>query len=446
MNFFENTPYKDAKKIHFVGIGGSGMFPLAQILAAHGYRLTGSDNNLTDTLRLAETVAETVYLGHSADHLGDTDLVVHTAAVHHENPELAAAVEQGIPVIDRALLLGLISQRFPQCLCIAGTHGKTTTTAMLTKILLDAGRDPTAVIGGKLKDIGGNGRAGHSGIMVAEACEYVNTYHQLHPSIAVILNIDADHLEFFKTLENIQASFRTFAQLATDAIIHNGDDANTRQALAGISNRIITFGREKCNNFFAKNVKFYGNSPHHSQITYDVVANGVELGPLSLDQAGEHNVLNSLAAAATAIEIGVSFEQVQAGLAAFSGAGRRFEILGKVGGATIVDDYAHHPAELTVTLSTAKTLGYRKVWAVFQPFTFSRTKLLLDVLTPIMGGREENLYGIDSEDLQAKLPGSVLLPTFQAVADHIKTHAGQDDLVITLGCGDIYKAAKLMLQ
>lgn len=451
----ENSILNGKKHIHFIGIGGSGMYPLAQILHHEGYYLTGSDNNETDTLAAVRGMGIPVFLGQRAENIEGADLIVHTAAIMADNPELIAAKASGVPVLERCELLGIITRRYHHAVCVSGTHGKTTTSSILTQILMEAKADPTAVIGGKLPLIGGSGRAGSSDIMVCESCEYVDTFLHLDPDIAVILNIDEDHMEYFKTLERLIDSFRRFASMATKSLIINGDDANTRKAAEGLDKKTVTFGLSEQNDFYPADIQGHDGDVFYS---YDLMRRGETLCRVKLHIPGRHNILNSLAAAAAAIEVGATPEQAAAGIAGFRGAGRRFELLGKCGGATIADDYAHHPAELKVTLEAAKELHYNKVWAVFQPFTYSRTAMLLDdfakvlqiadrvVMTEIMGSREKNTYNIYTKDLAEKIPGSVWFPTFEEVADYLRQNVESGDLVITLGCGDVYKIAKMLVK
>ncbi|MBQ4153228.1 MAG: UDP-N-acetylmuramate--L-alanine ligase, partial [Oscillospiraceae bacterium] len=341
----ENSILKDKKHIHFIGIGGSGMYPLAQILHHEGYYITGSDNNETDTLAAVRGMGIPVMLGQRAENIEGADLIVHTAAIMNDNPELIAARASGVPVLERCELLGIITRRYDRAICISGTHGKTTTSSILTQILMEAKVDPTAVIGGKLPLIGGSGRAGSSDIMVCESCEYVDTFLHLAPDIAVILNIDRDHMEYFKTLERLIGSFRKFAEMATKSLIVNGDDANTMQAVAGLHQPTVTFGWSEKNDYYPANV----GHAEESVYSYDLMHRGEKLCEIRLYVPGKHNILNSMAAAVAALEVGVTPEQVAQGVADFRGAGRRFEILGSCNGATVADDYAHHPAELKVT-------------------------------------------------------------------------------------------------
>lgn len=445
---------KDKKHIHFIGIGGSGMYPLAQILHSQGYYLTGSDNNETETLDAVRKMGIPVFVGQRAENIEGADLIVHTAAIMSDNPELIAAKASTVPVLERSELLGLVTTWYSDAICVCGTHGKTTTTSMLTQIFVEEGVDLSAVIGGKLPIIGGSGRAGKSDVMVCEACEFVDTFLKLSPDVAIVLNIDADHLDYFKTLENIISSFHKFCEKTTKAIIINGDDANSLKAIEGITGKeIITFGFEDKNDYYPIITKTVG-----MQTDFTLMYRDEKIIDLSIHVPGRHNVLNAVAAAAGALYSGVSPDGIALGLQGFRGAGRRFEKIDEVCGVTIVDDYAHHPAEVTVTLNAAKKLDFKRVWAVHQPFTYSRTAMLLDdfatalriadrvVLTEIMGSREKNTYNIYSADLAKKIDGCEWFSTFEEVVDYIAENVSEGDLVITLGCGDVYKAAKMLAK
>ena len=442
------------KRIHFIGIGGSGMCPLVEILHSKGYEISGSDNNESDTLNRVRSLGIPVFLGQRAQNIEGAQMIVYTAALLPDNPELCAAKESGIPTFERKELLGAITRMFDNCICVCGTHGKTTVTAMLTQIFLQSGADPTAVIGGKLPLTGTNGIAGGSQNMLCEACEFVDTFLSLSPDVSVILNIDEDHLDYFKTLDNLIASFTKFASMTRREIIINADDANTLRAVESIKDkRFITFGLGKDNDFRAENIVL-----EHEFASFDIIKYGENVGRISLGIPGKHNIFNALAAIAAADNAGIPMDKIIACAEQFRGAGRRFEILKKINGITIADDYAHHPRELEVTLNAAMGMRFKRVWAVFQPFTYSRTKILFDdfvrvlkipdrvVMTEIMGSRERNTYGVYTSQLAEKIPGSVWFNTFDEVADYVVKNAEEGDLVITLGCGDIYKAAKLMIK
>lgn len=445
---------KGKKHIHFIGIGGSGMFPLAQILHQQGYYLTGSDNNETETLDLVRQMGIPVYMGQRAENIAGADLIVHTSAIMADNPELIAARASGVPVLERKDLLGLVTSWYDNAICICGTHGKTTTTSMTAQILHEWGNDFGCVIGGKLPIIGGSGRVGSSGIMVCEADEYVDTFLKLYPDTAVILNIDEDHMEYFKTLDNLKNSFTKFASNATKCVIYNGGDKNTCDAVSNVSGvEKITFGWDSKNDYYPV------ISRREKLITeFSVYKKGEKLFDAELHIPGKHHILNATAAAAAAISAGAPVEAVKKGLCEFRGALRRFEKIAEINGVTICDDYAHHPAEIASTLNAAKELGFRRIIAVHQPFTYSRTYRLLNdfakalsiadesVITEIMGSREKNTYNIYSKDLAAVTPNCTLTPTFDECVDYLFGHVREGDLVITLGCGDIYKVAKALAK
>ena len=445
------------------------MYPLAQILHSQGYFLTGSDNNETETLDAVRKMGIPVFIGQRAENIEGADLIVHTAAIMEDNPELMAARASGLPVLERAELLGIITSWYGSAVCVSGTHGKTTATSMITQILYTAGVDLSAYIGGKLPCIGGSGIAGKSDTLVCESCEFEDHFLKLFPDISVILNIDADHLDYFKTLDNIIKSFRKFAENTTKCIIVNGSDENSMKALESITDKeIITFGKDSSCNFYPENVRHINGL----LTQYDAMYNGQKLGEITLHVAGIHNILNSLAAIAVSEYLNIDFGFVQKGLEEFRGAKRRFEKLGEEKGITVVDDYAHHPTELEATLNAAMEMNFNKVWAIFQPFTFSRTQLLLDdfarvlaipdhaVLTDIMGSREKNTYGIFTRHLAEKIPECIWFPqdesaewtderkyfNFEQICDYVCDNAQEGDLIITLGCGDAYKIAKMILK
>lgn len=445
------------------------MYPMAQILHSQGFYLTGSDNNETETLDAVRKMGIPVFIGQRAENIEGADLIAYSAAIMADNPELVAAKASGVPVLERSDLLGIITNRYNNAVCVSGTHGKTTATSMITQIMFTSGIDLSAYIGGKLPCIGGSGKAGSSDILVCESCEFVDTFLKLYPDIAVILNIDADHLDYFKTLDNIIKSFRKFAENASKALIINGDDENTLKAVEGIEGKeIISFGLDKNNDYYADNIQKLSGL----ETSFDVFRRGELMGTVTLNVAGNHNILNALASVASSDYLGVPFEDIAKGLNEFRGAGRRFEKLGCEKGITVVDDYAHHPTELEAVLSSAMDMNFNNVWAVFQPFTFSRTQILLDdfarvlsipdktVLTDIMGSREKNTYGIFTRHLAQKIDGCIWFPqdetkewdderkyfNFAQICDYICDNAKEGDLVITLGCGDAYKIAKMILQ
>ena len=452
---FEADKYLDnVKRVHFIGIGGSGMCPLAEILHSKGYILSGSDNNETDTLKRIRNLGIDVKLGQCAENIEGSEMIIYTAAIMADNPELIAAKKSGIPTFERSKLLGAVSRKFGNCIGISGTHGKTTTTSMLTQVLINAGADPSAVIGGKLPMTGTNGITGESDLFVCEACEFSNTFLELSPACSVILNIDEDHMDYFKTMDNLKKSFFEFAEMA-ETVIYNGDDKETLDVIGRLSDKnFISFGKDKNNDWYADDIVLNnGAFPE-----FDVYYKGEKQGRAVLSVPGDHNVYNSLCAVACAVYSGVDVKTAIELLTDFTGAGRRFEKLAKINGIEIVDDYAHHPAELKVTLEAAMKMNYKKVIAIHQPFTFSRTAMLLDdfaevlkipdrvIMTEIMGSREKNTYNIYTRDLADKIPGSEWYSTFEEVADRAIEIAEEGDLIITLGCGDVYKIAKIIIE
>ncbi|HNX14696.1 MAG TPA: UDP-N-acetylmuramate--L-alanine ligase [Oscillospiraceae bacterium] len=435
-----------AHKIHFIGIGGSGMYPLSQILYSEGYQITGSDNNPSPTVDAVRKMGIPVVLGHFPENIVDCELVVYTAALLEDNPELVTAKAKGIPTMTRAQLLGIVANSYEKAVGVCGTHGKTTSTSMLTEVFLKAGKDPSAVIGGKLASIGGSGRVGESEFMTCEADEFRDTFLNIYPAYSLILNVDEDHLEYFKNLDNIIKSFAQFANQTKKMVIANGDDKNTLKAVEFCKTDVVLFGTTAGCRYQAKNI--IENGPYFS---YEFDIDGVTAGNIELKIPGKHNVMNSLGVLAAADQCGVELQAAIQAVNEFHGAGRRFEMIGKFNGFTLADDYAHNPTELAATINAAKLTGHKRIIAVFQPVTFSRTKLMLDgladslnmadqtILLPIMGAREINTYGISSSDLAVKIKNCVLADDFESAAKAIKENAEPDDLVMTFGCGDVYK-------
>lgn len=443
------------KRIHFVGIGGSGMCPLAEILHNEGFEITGSDVSESDTLERIRSYGIPVTMGHFAENVLGADLVVYTAAVKLDNPELVSAKEHNIPAVERCIMLGAVVEKYQKSVAVCGTHGKTTTTSMITQIFTSADFDPTAIIGAKLPFIGGNSRVGKSDIIVCEACEYVDTFLHLYPAITVILNVDEDHLDYFGTLDRIKESFTKFADQTSEILVVNGDDANTMQCVQGMAEKgkkIITYG-------FGENNDFRAEITNYSVCdTFDIIYKGERLTSVTLSVPGKFNVMNALAAAAATITLGVDPEKAAKALEEFKGAHRRFEILGKPQGITVADDFAHHPTELRATLTTAMSMGYKNVWAVFQPHTYSRTYTFLNdfaevlsipdycILSEILPVRETNVYNIYSKDLADKINGCVWFDTFEEITDYVTEKAQPDDLIITIGGGNVYMCANMIMK
>ena len=435
------------RKIHMIGIGGSGMCPLAEILNTRGYELTGSDNNEGDTLNRIKKLGIKVFMGHAAENVHGAELVVYSAAISADNPERAEAARLGIPTMERSLLLGALTRQYDNVVGVCGTHGKTTTSSMITQILYLNKMDPSAVIGGKLPLIGSNGLSGKSELFVCESCEFVNTFLELSPDISVLLNIDNDHLDYFKTMENLTNSFKMFVSMSK-TIFYNGSDERSRVAVSDIDREKVSFGTDDTCDYYAANL-----APSKYGFKFDVLKNGEFLINIELRVPGRHNVFNAIAAFAVCHYLGVSADGIKSAIEEFRGAGRRFEFIGEYPDFVLADDYAHHPTEIKATLTAAKDLSYKRVIAVFQPFTFSRTALLKDefiealsvadkvILTPIMGSREVNTYGIHSEDIAAGLKDCVCVADFLECEKTILDMVEPGDIVITMGGGDIYKVA-----
>ncbi len=435
------------KKIHMIGIGGSGMCPLAEILHEKGYILTGSDNNEGDTLNRVKNLGIKVFMGQRAENVHGAELVVYSAAISEDNPERVEAKRLGIPTMERSFLLGALTRQFDNVIGVCGTHGKTTTSSMITQILYLNKMEPSAVIGGKLPLTNSNGLCGKSDIFVCESCEFVNTFLELSPDISVLLNIDNDHLDFFKTMENLTESFKKFVGMSKICFV-NGDDKRSVDAVETLDIEKHTYGTNSLSEYYADNIK-----PSKYGFGFDVCHNGKKLISIELSVPGRHNVMNCLAAFSVCHYLGVSHEGIRDAVEAFKGAGRRFEFIAEYEDFVLADDYAHHPTEIKATLSAAKDLSYKRVIAVFQPFTFSRTALLKDdfidalsiadkvILTPIMGSREVNTYGIKSEDIAVGLSDAICVDDFDEAVKMILENVKSGDIVITMGGGDIYKVA-----
>ena len=439
------------KRVHLVGIGGVSMRPLGLVLRGRGLEITGSDMN--SSVSTDELIASgiRVFIGHSARNIEGADCIVRTAAAHNDNPEIAAARAKGIPVFERAQVWGVIMQEFENAICVAGTHGKTTTTSMITQIFMEAGRDPTVMIGGYLPLLGAGHRVGNGDTIIAESCEYCNSFLNFFPTVAVIGNIEADHLDFFKDLADVQKSFRAFAELVPEGglVIANGDDENTVQALDGLS--YMTFGLDAKNDVHGK-----GYSSDWRQ--FDVICHGRKYCTVQLSVFGRYNACNALAACAVAEYFGIDGRIAARALHEFTGAGRRLEYKGSYHGAKLYDDYAHHPGELHALIGAVRSMGFERVIFAFQPHTYSRTRALFRdfveelktvdqvVLAEIYAARESNLYHISSHDLAAQIPGAVCFDTLPEVAAHLKSIAGPGDVILTVGAGDIYKVGEMLAR
>lgn len=446
--------------VYFIGIGGISMSGLAEILMREGFLVSGSDAHESELTRHLESQGARIFYGHRAENLPeDAGLVVYTAAIHPDNPEYGEAVRRGIPMLSRATLLGQMMRNYRHALAIAGTHGKTTTTSMVAEILLAAGLDPTISVGGILPSIGGNIRVGGQELFVTEACEYTNSFLEFFPTMGVILNIEADHLDFFKDLEDIRHSFREFAKRipGEGLLILDGAISCPEEITAGLACRVVTVGHGPGGDYGAKDIT-YDESACPS---FTLMKKGVPWGRICLGVPGGHNVYNALAAVAAAEALGVPMEAVLSGLAGFSGTERRFEKKGEVGGVVIIDDYAHHPQEIAATLAVAKRYPHKKLWCVFQPHTYSRTKAFLEdfarelsaadevVLAKIYAARETDTQGVSSADIAAQIekygtPVSCF-DTFDEIETFILKNCSPGDLLITMGAGDIVKVGEKLL-
>lgn len=440
---------------HLVGIGGVSMSPLAEVLVSMGVEITGSDLTDSPTIEHLRSLGIKIFVGHNAENIVGADFVIRTAAAHDDNAEIAAARHCSIPVFERAQAWGYIMRNYKNAICVSGTHGKTTTTSMSTHILMAAGLDPTVMIGGTLPMLQAGYRIGGGDTIVIESCEYYNSFLSFSPTIAVVLNVEADHLDFFKNLDEIKQSFQQFAALVPENgfIVCNGDDANTVDALRPLNRDLITFGLGENVRVRGINIKLDGDNR-----SFDVTDNGKLFAHIKLQVPGMHNVLNALAATASAISLNIPASAIKDGLASFTGAGRRFEYKGNINGADIYDDYAHHPAELHALLDAVKFLNYKRIILAFQPHTFTRTKALFyDFITElsradqlfladIYAAREKNTIGISSKDLADRLPGSEYLQTFEEIEHRIRSMAEPGDIILTVGAGDIYRIGEALAK
>ena len=438
------------RRVHLVGIGGVSMRPLGLVLKGMGMEVTGSDMN--SSVSTDELIAQgiPVAIGHRAENIEGAECIIRTAAAHNDNPEIAAARAAGIPVFERAQAWGEIMKSYKNAVCISGTHGKTTTTSMMTHILMEANLDPTVMIGGYLPLLHASHRVGQGDTILLESCEYCDSFLNFFPTLAVVLNVEADHLDYFKDLADVQKSFHKFAELATFGVIANGDDEHTVQAMEGID--YVSFGLKETNRIHAANM-----CPDWRH--FDVICDGEFYCHLDMGVLGRHNALNGLAAAAAAWMMGIPGEAVSDGLASFHGAGRRMEFKGNWNGADVYDDYAHHPDEVRATIESIRaSMPERRLVLAFQPHTYTRTKALFDdfvrelrksdvlILAEIYAARESNTVGVSSADLAEQVEGSIFCETLPAVTAQLKQIVKEGDVVITMGAGDIFRAGEALLN
>ena len=436
--------------VHLVGIGGVSMRPLGLVLKGMGMEVTGSDMSASDGTRELEEKGIPVAIGHHAENIEGADCIIRTAAAHNDNPEIAAARASGIPVFERAQAWGEIMKSYKNAVCVSGTHGKTTTTSMLTHILMEANLDPTVMIGGYLPLLHASHRVGHGDTILLESCEYCDSFLNFFPTLALVLNVEEDHLDYFKDLADIQKSFHQFAEMATFGVVANGDDPHTVKAMEGID--FVSFGLGEGNRIHAANM-----CPDWRH--FDVLCDGEFYCHLDMGVLGRHNAMNALAAAAAAWMMGIPGEAVSHGLESFHGAGRRMEFKGKFHGADVYDDYAHHPDEVAATLAAMRdAMPGRRLVLAFQPHTYSRTSALFDdfvrelskadvlVLAEIYAARERNTIGISSADVAAKIPGATFCETLPEVTEFLRANVREGDVVITMGAGDIFRAGEALLE
>lgn len=459
--------FNKPQHIYFMGIGGISMSGLAEILMDEGFTISGSDSKESDLTEHLRSRGASVYIGQKGENIaaaqaegGAVDAVVYTAAIHPDNPEFQAAQQAGIPMMSRAVLLGEMMRNYKEAIAVAGTHGKTTTTSMLSEIFMAAQADPTISVGGILPSIGGNIRVGGPEFFITEACEYTNSFLEFFPTMALILNIEEDHLDFFKDLADIRRSFALFAEKipAQGSVIINGDIENWQEIVKNVKGKVITVGKDRTCTYSADSIIY----DEFARPSFELYENGVRKGTISLGVGGEHNVYNALAATAAALLAGISMEAVKRGLLSFTGTRRRFEKKGEFNGVTVIDDYAHHPQEIQATLKTAENYPHNRVWCVFQPHTYTRTKAFLDefaealsmadrvILADIYAARETDTLGVSSRDIAEKIEKlgkkAWYFPTFSEIEEFLKKNCEPGDLLITMGAGDIVTVGEELLS
>lgn len=452
--------FKKPIHIHFIGIGGISMSGLAEILLKENFTISGSDAKSSDIVDNLIAMGAMVTIGQCAENItDDIDLVVYTAAVHADNPEFAACKAKNIPMLTRAQLLGQIMSNYKYSVSVAGTHGKTTTTSMLSQIFIEADTDPTISVGGILDSIGGNVRVGKSDYFVTEACEYTNSYHAFYPYISIILNVDADHLDFFSGIDEIIESFHTFAANLPDngTLVVNGDMDCLSRITSGLHCSILTFGMADTNRYYPTDIE----ADEKGHMNYTLMVDGIAQERIHLNIGGLHNITNSLASIAVADLLGIDREYSLSGLACFGGAHRRFELKGSLGNVTVIDDYAHHPTEIKATLTTAMHMPHNELWVVFQPHTYTRTKALFEefadalkdfdhvIVIDIYAAREVDTGLVHARDLAERIrqygTDAKYFSSFDAVENYLLKNCKKNDLLITMGAGDVYLIGEELL-
>jgi len=445
--------------IHMIGIGGISMSGLAEILQNKGYSVKGSDMNNSDIINKLRNTGIEVIIGHNSENVGDADAVIFTAAIKKDNPEYIEAERLGIPLIERSVLLGEITRMYNETIAIAGTHGKTTTTSMIAATFLEAKKDPTISVGGELNIINGNYKIGNSEFFITEACEYVESFLEFSPKVAVILNVEADHLDYYRDIEHIKSAFYKFEnKLIDDGVaVLNADDENSKELIDNEKSDKVTFGIKNMADYMAKNIMF-----EKDRTTYDLYIKGKFAEKIELKIPGLHNIYNSLACISVCDIYKLKLSDVKAALEKFGGAKRRFERKGEYKGVVIYDDYAHHPSEIKATLSAAKEKKANKIWCVFQPHTYTRTKTLLNefseafydadnvIITDIYAAREKDTGEISSKDLVSKIEktsnNAIYIKDFKEIEEYLKDRLKPGDLFLTIGAGDVYKIGEKFID
>jgi len=442
------------KFVHFIGIGGVSMSGIAKILLNNGFKVSGSDISRSDSVEELISLGAEVFIGHSASNITNQDLVVYTSAVHDDNPEIVEAKKKNIELTDRATMLGTIMREYANAISVAGTHGKTTATSMFAYVLLAATLDPTIMVGGTLDGIKGNLRIGNSSYFLTETCEYMRNFLKFSPKYAIILNVEEDHLDYYKDIDDIISAFREFCTIVPDDgfVVANKECANTVKTIENCAKKVYTFGYSDAD-FCATNISY----TEFGYPVFDITDGDKKIIHLELNVVGAHNVLNATAVALTCFKMGIAPEHIKAGLESYKGTKRRFEKKGYVNEALIIDDYAHHPTEISATFKALKNVTHKSEWCIFQPHTYTRTKSLLDefavalsqaehvIITDIFAAREKDTGIVHARDLAERIENAIYLSTFEEIAQFIKQNAKPGDVVITMGAGNVCEISKLLV-
>ena len=452
---------KKYKNIYMIGIGGISMSGLAHILASWGFNVSGSNNEENNVISGLIENGIDVKIGHNYDNINDAhDLVVYTAAVKMDNPEIVHAKELGIPVMERGLFLGELTKLFKDTIGIAGTHGKTTTTSMVSLCFLEAGLDPSIQVGSMLNQINGNYRVGKSDYFIIEACEYMDSYLNFKQKSAIILNIDNDHMDYFKTFDNVKKSFKEYvSHLPNDGLlVLNGEDKNCLELALDTNAKVITYGLDNKSNYYATNINFDENGFG----SYDLYKRDEYIDRIELSVVGPHNILNSLACVSLCLYYGLDIDSIKRGLKNYIGAARRFEYKGEFNGAKVYDDYGHHPTEVSAVAKSILNKKYNKSWVIFEPHTYSRVKNhMIDfaeslktfdniIITDIYAAREENVYGVTPEDIINELKklgkSAIHISDYEDIKEYLNENIVEDDLILTLGAGYVTKLSEMLTK